>query len=193
MGKERTKATGNGAEGTEAPKKKKAAAMNPFGDLDQVKQILFGAENEEINERLDNLDAHFTKVIATLKDTVNKRFNDVEATLKKQNEALNNRLNDEEAARSGAATTLGEEIQQVATHLQENRKQLDTIIANTDKALRKALNEEADKALKDRTARFDDLSAKLEEAVATLGDAKTDRHGLADLLDHLSAGLRNSQ
>ena len=69
---------------------------------------------------------------------------------------------------------------------------LDEIIAETESALRASLKDEADKAAQDRDTRFAALTAQLEQAAADLGDAKTDRHSLADLLDQLSAGLRNS-
>ena len=193
MSKTRKQATDNGAEDTETPKQQPPAMANPFGDLDQVRQILFGAESQEINNRLVALEKHFTDVIAALTDTVNQRFDAVEASLKKQGDTLSKRLNKEREERDVVAASLSEEIQQVAQALQDNRVELDNHIADTEHALRTALNEEADKALKDRTARFKDLSKRLEQTAADLGDAKTDRHGLADLLDHLSAGLRNSQ
>ena len=62
----------------------------------------------------------------------------------------------------------------------------------TERALQASLKDEADNAAKDRDTRFAALTAQLEQTAADLGDAKTDRHSLADLLDQLSAGLRNS-
>lgn len=193
MSKKRTQAKKNGdAEAAEAPAQENAPMPNPFGDLNQVRQILFGAESQEIHQRFVDLEKHFNDVIATLKDSVNQRFDAVEAALDKQNDALSKRLADEGMQRAKANDDLDQNIQNVAQALRDNRAQLDTHIAETESALRGALKEEADKALKDRTARFEDLSARLEESVTTLSDAKTDRFGLADLLDHISAELRNS-
>ena len=191
MSKKKTQAAENGTDTAEAPQQEQAAppapAMaSPFGDLDQVRQILFGAESEEIHQRLVNIEAHFNDVIAALKDSVDKQFKAMEASVKKQNDALSKRLTKEKELRTEADADLAQD-------LQENRAQLDDRIDETERAFRQELKAEADNAAEDRDARFADVSARLEQAVAQLSDAKTDRHGLADLLDQLSAGLRNSQ
>ena len=189
MSKKKTQAADNGADTAEAPPPaeaaRPAAPMSPFGDLDQVRQILFGAESQEIQQRFAAMEAHYNEVITAFKDSVEKQFKAMEASVKKQNDALSKRLATEKQQRTEADADL-------AQSLKDNRAQLDEHLAETERALRKALKEEATKAAKDRDARFADLSARLEEAVAQLSDAKTDRHGLADLLDQLSAGLRNS-
>ena len=178
--------TDNGAETAEAPKQAAAPMASPFGDLDQVRQILFGAESQEIQQRFANLEQHFTNVIDALKDSVDERFKAMEASVKKQNDALSKRLNNEKDQRKEADAGL-------TASLKENREQLDDIIAETEQALRASLDEEAGNASRDLSARFEELSARLDQTAADLGDTKTDRHSLADLLDQLSAGLRNGQ
>lgn len=190
MSKKKTQTAENGAETTEAPPQAAAAppaaAMaSPFGDLDQVRQILFGAESQEIQERFANLQQHFTDVLDVLKDSVDERFKAMEASVQKQNDALSKRLVNEKEQRKESDADL-------TAALTENRGQLDDHIAETERALRAALEDEANKASNDRNARFEALTARLEQTAADLGDAKTDRHSLADLLDQLSTGLRNS-
>lgn len=178
--------TDNGAGTAQASGQAAPAPMaSPFGDLDQVRQILFGAESQEIQQRFANLEKHFSDVIDALRASVDERFKAMEASVKKQNDALSKRLNNEKEQRKEADAGL-------TASLKENRGQLDDIIAETERALRASLEEEADKASNDRNARFEALTARLEQTAADLGDAKTDRHSLADLLDQLSAGLRNS-
>ena len=187
MSKKKTQAVDNGTETAEAPAPAPppAAPMSPFGDLDQVRQILFGAESQEIQQRFAAMEQHFTDVIDTLKDAGDERFKAMEASVKKQNDALSKRLNNEKDQRKQADADL-------TASLKENREQLDDIIAETESALRASLKDEATKAAQDRDTRFAALTAQLEQTAADLGDAKTDRHSLADLLDQLSAGLRNS-
>ena len=207
MSKKKTQSPENGAEtveapgataeapdnGAGAPAPSQASPMSPFGDLDQVRQILFGAESQQINTRLIDLEKHFSGVIDALKDSVDHRFKAMEASVKKQNDALSKRLADEKDQRKEADTGLSKDLRALTKDLEKNRAQLDEVIAKTEQALRTALQDEADKAAKDRAARHEELSARLEQAVAELSDAKTDRHSLADLLDQLSAGLRNGQ
>ena len=109
-----------------------------------------------------------------------------ETQIKKQNDALSKRLNNEKERRTEADANLAQD-------LVDNRAQLDDRIDETERAFRQELQAETNNAAEDRDARFADMSARLEQAVAQLSDAKTDRHGLADLLDQLSAGLRNGQ
>ncbi len=180
----------------EAPAQVSAEAATPsipnFGDLDQVRQILFGAESRELHDRLIELEKHFEDKIAALTDAVERHFNAMESSLSEASDTLDRRLDDEQAQRADAEAGLGKDIEAVAQALQDNRAQLDENLAETERALRASLSEEAGKASKDRTTRFDKLSARLEQATADLGDAKTDRRGLADLFDELSARLRNN-
>ncbi len=196
-----TQATDSGTETAEAPKKKKAPpkaadtaidTASAFGDLDKVRQILFGEESREIHDRFAALEKQFEHKIEALTEAVERWFEAMEGSLKQASDALNQRLNDEQEQRANATEGLGKDIEAVAQALRDNRAQLDEHLAETERALRASLREEADNASKDRTARFDELSAQLEQAVAQLGDAKTDRSGLADLFDELSARLRNS-
>ncbi len=191
MSKKKTKAADNGTDTAEAPEQEQAAAppaapASPFGDLDQVRNILFGEESREIQDRFASMEAHFNEVIASLKDSVDKQFKAMEASVKKQNDALSKRLNNEKDKRTEADANLAQD-------LVDNRAELDDRIDETERAFRQELKTEADNAAEDRDKRFADVEARLEKAVAQLGDDKTDRHSLADLLDQLSAGLRNSQ
>jgi len=200
MGNEK-QATENDPKTAKAAKKRKAApkaasAENDdldFGELDKVRSILFGAQSRQHQQRLEWMEDHFGRELEALKEAIEDQIAALEKKVKKENEALGKRLSSEQRQRAEADAGLDEAIQALAQSLQENRAQLDQRIDETESALREALRDEANKAAKDRAARFDELSARLEQAVAQLSDAKTDRVGLADLFDALSAQLRDGQ
>ena len=200
MGNE-TQATENDAKTTKAAKKRKAApkaasAENDvvdFGELDKVRSILFGAQSRQQEQRFEWMEEHFGRELEALKEAIEDQIAALEKRVKKEDEALSKRLSTEQRQRAEADAGLDEAIQALAQSLQENRAQLDRRIDETESALRKALRDEAKKAAKDRAARFDELSARMEQAVAQLSDAKTDRFDLADFFDALSAQLRGSQ
>ncbi|MFQ5571068.1 MAG: hypothetical protein ACE5G0_15420 [Rhodothermales bacterium] len=170
-----------------------AAVDEGFGDLDKVRSILFGTQSRQFQQRFEWMEEHFERKMETLKETVEDRFVALEKHIKKEDTALSKRLMVEQQQRAEAEAGLEEAVQAVAHALEVNRAQLDETISETERALQKRIDNEASKAQKDRTRRFDDLSARLEQAVADLTDQKTDRLALADLFDHLSAQLRNDQ
>ena len=196
-----TQATETDAKTAKTAKKRKAApkaasAENDvidFGELDKVRSILFGAQSRQHQQRLEWMEDHFGGELEALKEAIEDQIAALEKKVKKENEALGKRLSNEQRQRAEADAGLDEAIQALAQSLQENRVQLDRRIDETESALRKALRDEAKKAAKDRAARFGELLARLEQAVAQLSDAKTDRVGLADLFDALSAQLRDGQ
>ncbi len=200
MGNEK-QATENDPKTAKAAKKGKAApkaagAPNDdidYGELDKVRSILFGAQSRQHQQRLEWMEDHFGRESEALKEALEDQIAALGKKVKKEDEALSKRLSTEQQQRAEADAALDEALQALAQSLQENRAQLDLKIAETESALRKALRDEAKKAEKDRAARFDELSARLEQAVAQLSDAKTDRVGLADLFDALSAQLRDGQ
>lgn len=196
-----TQATETDAKTAKTAKKRKAAPKAAatenddidFGELDKVRSILFGAQSRQHQQRLEWMEDHFGSEVEALKETLEDQIAALGKKVKKEDEALSRRLSTEQQQRAEADAALDEALQALAQSLQENRAQLDRRIDETESALRKALRDEANKAAKDRAARFDELSARMEQAVAQLSDAKTDRFDLADFFDALSAQLRGGQ
>lgn len=196
-----TQATEKSDETAQTPKKRKAATKPapPTSDdlevaeLDKVRSILFGAQSRQLQQRLEWMEEHVEREREALKEVIEDQLAALEKHVKKEDEALGKRLAAEQRQRAEADAGLDEALQALAQSLQENRAQLDNRIAEVEKSLRDALHDEANKAAKDRAARFEALSARLEEAVAHLDEAKTDRIALAGFFDALSAQLRGEQ
>ena len=152
MSKKKTQAVDNGTETAEAPKPAPppAAPMaSPFGDLDQVRQILFGAESQEIQQRFAAMQQHFTDVIDALKDSVDKRFKAMEASVKKQNDALSKRLNNEKDQRKQADADSSYVASLHAKGLEKILKKIgeeatETVIAAVEKNREQVVYETAD-------------------------------------------------
>ncbi len=167
-----------------------AAPAGAFGDLDKVRSILFGAQSQQIEQRFAALESRLEHDLGVLREAVAGRFDKLEAALKKEHETFTERLKAERQQRAEADRHLDKELQALARSLQEHRNQLDDTIAEMERKLRAQLDEQAKTASQTTSQQFEALSQRLEEAVADLRNAKTDRTGLADLLDQLSAQLR---
>lgn len=161
-----------------------------LGDLDKVRNILFGAESQQIQQRFSQLEARLERDFGALKDTIEQRFKELEASLHKTNDALVRRLENEKSKRGEVSKTLDKEIKTVAKTLDKERQHLTTEIEKTAQALQEKLEAQASSASSALGARFDELTQRLEAAVGELRHAKTDRHGLAELLAELSDRLR---
>lgn len=163
-----------------------------LGDLDKVRSILFGTQSREYERRFVHLEELVARELGALKEAVDRRFEDLESFVKKQNESLGKRITSEQQQRSDAEAKLSKEIKDVTQALQDNRTQLDEQITQTEGSLREEILEQAKRTGKDMERGFDAVNSRLEENVAALRDEKTDRQSLADLFDELSARLRNS-
>lgn len=167
-----------------------AVATPEFGDLDKVRTILFGAQSQEINHRVEQLERHVAQEVAALRDALADRFAALEDRLQKQHEHVTERLKQERADRTEAARALGKQLDALGETVNEHRAALDQQIAETERTLRQHIEEQGS-AGADATARqFDDLTARLEDAVAELRTAKTDRHALAALFTEVAGRLR---
>ncbi|MDX1547829.1 MAG: hypothetical protein R3247_12615 [Rhodothermales bacterium] len=176
----------------EAPPAEAAPSLAPpeFGDLDKVRTILFGAQSQEINHRVERLERHVAQEVAALRDALADRFATLETRLQKQQEDLAGRIKQERTDRTEATRALGNQLDALGETLNEHRAALDQQIAETERTLRQHIDQQGSAAA-DATARqLDDLTARLEDAVVELRAAKTDRHALAALFTEVAGRLR---
>src|SRR5215813_12388102 len=91
---------------SEAAKANKAEVRNggselaEGGNIDKIRDILFGAQSRDIEKRILRLEERVAKETAALREDVNKRLEFLESYIKKEVDALTDRLKVEQTERS---------------------------------------------------------------------------------------------
>jgi hypothetical protein len=161
------------------------------GNLDKVRDILFGTQSRELERRIARLEERVAKDAADLRDEFRRRLDALEQYTRREFEATADRISSEQADRSKAFDALSGDLRSMAGSLERQIAQSDEQSARAQRELRQQLLDQA-KQLTDEIRRVSEsLTARQDEAVRELRHEKTDREALADMLAEVAMRLKN--
>lgn len=160
------------------------------GNLEKIRDILFGAQARDHERRFVALEQSLVKEAAALRAELTKRFDALEAYMQQEVAVLSDRLHHEQQDRGEALenlikdlTGLGTVVENKATALAEQTQQAERTLRQETQDL---MNE-----LKDRLRSTEaQLTESLDRSITDLRHTKTDRTALAELLAELSKKLK---
>ena len=163
------------------------------GNLEKIRDILFGAQLRDHDRRFAQLEQRVIRESAVLRQDLQRRFESLEGSMKKEVEALASRLTQEHEARSGSVTYLTHEINQLVSALGAKAKLLETQTVTTQRDLEQQIRTQSSELATDIQTKYAELTHRLNQAIETLRESKTDRSSLAAILMEASQRLANEQ
>ena len=168
-----------------------APSLNEAGNIDKIRDILFGVQMRDYEKRFSRLEERLLKESNDLRDETRKRFDSLETFVKSEFEAMTQRLGAEQRMRDESVQALSRDLQETGKTWDRKLSQFDEQTTRTQRELRQQLLDQS-KSLSDEIRRkYEELSALLDREVAELGDAKTDRASLASLFTEVALRLNN--
>jgi DNA anti-recombination protein RmuC len=161
------------------------------GNLDKIRDILFGAQARDHERRFAQLEQHLLREATDLRTDLKRRFDTLETYIKKEVDALAGRLAQEQELRGGSVKNLAQELAQLAATLEHKARQLDQQRIQAQSQLQQQLTERASELATDIRTRHAEVTVALARAVEELRAEKTDRSSLAAIL--LEASKRLSE
>ena len=159
------------------------------GNLDKIRDILFGAQAREHDRRFAQLEQHLLREATDLRNDLKRRFDSLEVYIKKEVDALTGRLTKEQDVRGESVTKLTKELTQLAAILENKASQLDKQAVQAQAHFLQQLTERASELAADIRARHAEATSALDRAVHDLRAEKTDRATLAAILMEASKQL----
>lgn len=174
------------------PQPPNAAGAEPdMGNIDKIREILFGGNMREYDRRFSRVEEQLVKESLELREDTRKRFEALEAFVKAELAALSDRLQAEQRTREEAASGLWrgvhESSQALTTKLSEAQEQT----ARAQSELRQQILSQSKDLNDEMRRRQDEVTALIQREVADLNDGKTDRSSLATLLTEMAMRLNN--
>ena len=161
------------------------------GNIDKIRDILFGGQMRDYERRFARLEERVAKEAADLRDDTRRRFETLEAFIKQELQALGERLQSEQRARDEAVQNASRTLEETRQSLERKLAQFDEQSSRGQRDLRQQLLDQS-KGLSDEIRqRHDELRAIIEREVAALGNDKTDRAALAGLFSEVALRLTN--
>lgn len=161
------------------------------GNLDKVRDILFGAQVRESDRRFVRMEEKLAKENDDLRAEVRKRLDALESFVKAELETITDRLKTEESNRSEAVSDVNRDLKETTKNFEKKVTQLDDQMLKGQRDLRQQLldnsNRVADEMQQNQTA----AAAQLERAVERLQGEKTGNATLASMLMEMAMRLNN--
>ena len=172
------------ATGTRAPDAETAA-----GNLDKVRDLLFGGQMRDYDRKFARLEERLVKETSELREEVKKRLGALESYMKSEVESLSDRLKAEQDSRSASAKDLARELRETAQQFEQKTSQLDDLVARTQRELRQQLHAQTQELAEDIRQRVEDVLARVAREAHDLRTEKADRGALAALLTEMAMRL----
>ena len=166
-------------------------ALDESGKVDRIRDILFGSQMRDYDDRFQRLDERLTREAAETRNDTQKRLEALENFIKGALESVSNRLNAEQSERGSAVEKLARDLAETARALELATKNLGEHADRELHALRQQLLDQS-KALGDEIReKHGQVKADLDREAEQIRGAMTHREGLAEMLSEVALRLKN--
>ena len=179
-------APGNDAEGR-TPQVMQSGA----GNVDKIRDILFGTQMRDYDTRFSRLEETVAKETAEIRDSSRRRLDQLEQYIKREFEALELRIKAEREERAEAGSQSSRELKELGEALTRRLRELDDRGVGVERDLRKHLLQQSKDLSDQMQQRHDEVSTLLERRFQELRHGKTDRAALATLFTEVALRLND--
>ena len=163
------------------------SAVSPAetGNVDKIRDILFGGQMRDYDKRFTRLEERLIKESSEVRESTKRSVEALESFMKKEFEALAARLDAERQGRDGVAR----ELHDTATTIGKKLEDFENQTAQAHRDLRQQLLDQSKTLNEEIRRKHDEISASLQREVADLNHEKTDRASLSALFTELALRL----
>lgn len=161
------------------------------GNVDKIREILFGGQMRDYDKKFSRLEERVAKETSELRAETKKLLDSLETFVKKEFEALTNRLQSEQKSRDESVRDVSRELHDTAKALDSKLAQIDTQTTQAQRELREQLLDQSKNLSEEIRRKSDDVTALLAREVAELNHEKTDRASLSALFTEVALRLNN--
>jgi seryl-tRNA synthetase len=161
------------------------------GNIDKVRDILFGGQMRDYERRFSRLDERLAQETAALREEVRNRLSALEQFVRQETESLAERIRSEHDERSDATKELSREQREAVKAFEKKTGQLDDQLDRAQRETRQQILELHQRMSEELRVRTEELLARLSREASELRHDKTDRATLAALLTEMAMRLNN--
>ena len=167
------------------------AQQSEAGNVDKIREILFGGNMREYDKRFFRLEERLAKESEDLRSETRKLVDSLETFVKKEFEALINRLESEQKSRNEAVQDVAQELRYTAKALETKLAQFDAQTTQAHRDLREQILDQSKSLSEEIRHKNDEVSSTLDRQLRELNHEKTDRASLSALFTEVALRLNN--
>lgn len=165
------------------------ADVAPDANVDKIREILFGGQMQDYEQRFTTLENRLAAAAAELREETRARLDALEAFTKKELATLSDRLATERRERTEAVAGAVGDLETADGAIELRIDALDERTADDGSQIRDQLLQQSKAASDDLRRVQRALSDRIDEEARALRSAKTDRQALAGLLADMAMRL----
>lgn len=173
------------------PMESGADELGGGGNIDKIREILFGIQMRDYEKRFARLEERLLKESSDLREETKKRFDSLELYIKHEMEALTERLTAEQNARTESLEHLSQGVKDTFRAFDKRAAGMDEQSAKSQRELRQQILEQSKNLSDEIRQKHGELLAALDREATELRTDKTDRSALAALFTELAMRLNN--
>ena len=159
------------------------------GNLEKVRDILFGNQMREVDRRFLRLEERLLKETRDLKDDIKRRLDALEAHANRETETLAGQIRQEHGERIEGHARHARELADTAGAFERRTSAIDEQLAKGHRELRQQMLEQHQRLSDDIREKIDEVLAALARDAQELRNDKTDRLALASLFKEMAMRL----
>lgn len=165
-------------------------ADNVDGNVDKIREILFGGQMRDYEQRFQDLENRLTRNIELMTSNFEKRVDRLDAFAKREIEKLVEQLKDERKARREDGKQGAKEYKELAQQVESWYAELEEQIGSETQDLRGTLQEQGEELAGMIHDTHEQLSKSLVTETRSLADDKLAREDMAALLTEVALRLK---
>jgi len=165
-------------------------ADNVDGNVDKIREILFGGQMRDYEQRFQDLENRLTRNIELMTSNFEKRVDRLDAFAKREIEKLVEQLKDERKARREDGKQGAKEYKELAQQVESWYAELEEQIGSETQDLRGTLQEQGEELAGMIHDTHEQLSKSLATETRSLADDKLAREDMAALLTEVALRLK---
>lgn len=162
-----------------------------LGNLEKVRDILFGAQMRDYDRRFARLEERMLKEVSDAREDTRRRFDQLENFFKQEIAALGERLRSENAQRTQTTEDITRELRDTSRAINQKITQLDEQSSQANRELRQQLLDQSKSLSDEIRQKYEELTAALTREARELRSDKADRTALSNLFTELAMRLNN--
>lgn len=166
------------------------SADNEDANVDKIREILFGGQMRDYEQRFADLEKRLTKNVELISSNFEKRMERLDTFAKREIEKLSEKIKDERKARREDGKQGAREFKKLADQVESWCAELEEQIGNEALELRGILQTQSDELSGMIHDTHEQLSKNLVAETRDLADAKLAREDLAALLSEVALRLK---
>lgn len=159
--------------------------------IDKVRDILFGAQVRQYEQRFKHLEDLIQKEIANLRSETTKSADTLETYVKKELETLSEQIKNEQTERSESVEELSGKIDGTVKNLEKKTGQVSEKVLASQRDLQEQILQQSKSLMEEIRSQNRQISSNLDKSMDELRTDKMDRLAFANLLMEVAMRLKD--